>query len=175
MLKARGAGKLSGTTSTSTWQHQAIRNPRLSLGASPPPPAPPPPPLPTPPPNGEILNPRTEGRTLTFEVKGPDAKLVVFRLSLQGPDAGTLTVTIPAHSRVYPDFQMKRVEWSRTTGPCRSTPKSLGSGQEVFSGKRALRLIRNRSRRWLYIRRGFLREPRRCADELHNKNKDSIA
>jgi len=110
MLKARGAGKLSGTTSTSTWQHQAIRNPRLSLGASPPPPAPPPPPLPTPPPNGEILNPRTEGRTLTFEVKGPDAKLVVFRLSLQGPDAGTLTVTIPAHSRVYPEFQMKRVE-----------------------------------------------------------------
>lgn len=108
-VKARGAGKFSGTASTSTWQHQPVPSPRLSLGAPPPPPGPPPPPLPTPPPSGEILNPRIDGRTLTFEVKGPDARLVDFRLSLQGPDAGTLTVTIPAHSRVYPEFQMKRV------------------------------------------------------------------
>lgn len=108
-VKARGAGKFSGTTSTSTWQHQPVPSPRLSLGAPPPAPGPPPPPLPTPPPSGEILNPRIDRRTLTFEVKGPDARLVDFRLSLQGPDAGTLTVTIPAHSRVYPEFQMKRV------------------------------------------------------------------
>lgn len=108
-VKARGAGKFSGTASTSTWQHQPVPSPRLSLGAPPPPPGPPPPPLPTPPPSGEMLNPRIDRRTLTFEVKGPDARLVDFRLSLQGPDAGTLTVTIPAHSRVYPEFQMKRV------------------------------------------------------------------
>ena len=56
-----------------------------------------------------MLNPRTEGRTFIFEVKDPDAKLVDFRLSLEGPDAGTLTVTIPTHARVYPEFQIKRV------------------------------------------------------------------
>src|SRR5438105_2798252 len=62
----------------------------------------------TPPPSGKILNPRTEGHTFAFEVKDPDAKLVDFRLSLQGPDAGTLSVTIPTPSRVYPEFRMKR-------------------------------------------------------------------
>lgn len=109
-VKVSGAHKVTGITSTSAWQHKPVENARLSLGTPPPPPAPPPPPLPTPPPSGKILNPRTEGRTLSFEVKGPDAKPVTFRLSLQGPDAGTLTVTLPAHSRVYPEFQMKRVE-----------------------------------------------------------------
>ena len=107
-VKVSGAGKVSGITSTSAWQHQPVENARLSLGA-PPSPAPPPPPLPTPPPSGKILNPRTERRTLVFEVKDPDAKLVDFRLSLEGTDAGTLTVTIPTHARVYPEFQIKRV------------------------------------------------------------------
>lgn len=107
-VKVSGAGKISGITSTSEWQHQPVENARPSLGA-PPSPAPPPPPLPTPPPSGKMLNPRTEGRTFIFEVKDPDAKLVDFRLNLEGPDAGTLTVTIPTHARVYPEFQIKRV------------------------------------------------------------------
>lgn len=106
-VKVSGAGKISGTTSTSQWQHQPVENARPSLGA--PSPAPPPPPLPTPPPSGKMLNPRTERRTFIFEVKDPDAKLVDFRLNLEGPDAGTLTVTIPTHARVYPEFQIKRV------------------------------------------------------------------
>lgn len=107
-VKVSGAGKISGITSTSEWQHQPVENARPSLGA-PPSPVPPPPPLPTPPPSGKMLNPRTEGRTFIFEVKDPDAKLVDFRLNLEGPDAGTLTVTIPTHARVYPEFQIKRV------------------------------------------------------------------
>ena len=107
-VKVSGAGKISGVTSTSEWQHQPVENAQPSLGA-PPSPGPPPPPLPTPPPSGKMLNPRTEGRTIIFEVKGPDAKLVEFRLNLEGPDAGTLTVTIPTHARVYPEFQIKRV------------------------------------------------------------------
>jgi hypothetical protein len=107
-VKISGASKISGTTSTSEWQHQPVENARSSLGA-PPSPAPPPPPLPTPPPSGKMLNPRTEGRTFIFEVKDPDAKLVDFRLNLEGPDAGTLTVTIPTRARVYPEFQVKHV------------------------------------------------------------------
>jgi hypothetical protein len=107
-VRAVGAGKLSGITSTSPWQHQPIQTPRL-LPSAPPPPAPPPPPLPTPPPGGKMLNTRTEGRSLVFQVKGPDGKVVDFRLSLQGADAGTLNVTISTHERVYPDFQVKRV------------------------------------------------------------------
>lgn len=108
-VKAAGTSKLSGITATSTWQHQPIQIPRPSLGTPPPPPAPPPPPLPTPPPSGKMLNPRTEGRAFIFQVKDPDAKLVGFRLSLQGSGAGTLRVTTATHSRVYPEFQMKRV------------------------------------------------------------------
>src|SRR5215470_18222344 len=107
-VKASGSRNVSGITSTSAWQHQPVENARLSPG-TPPPPAPPPPPLPTPPPSGKMLNPRTEGGTLVFEVKDPDAKLVDFRLSLEGTDAGTLTVTIPTHARVYPELQIKRV------------------------------------------------------------------
>jgi hypothetical protein len=107
-VKISGVGKISGITSTSEWQHQPVENARPSLGA-PLSPAPPPPPLPTPPPSGKMLNPRIEGRTFIFEVKDPDAKLVDFTLNLEGPDAGTLTVTIPTHARVYPEFQIKRV------------------------------------------------------------------
>lgn len=107
-VKVSSAGKISGITSTSEWQHQPVEIARPSLGA-PPSPAPPPPPLPTPPPSGKMLNPRTEGSTFLFEVKDPDAKLVDFRLNFEGPDAGTLTVTIPTHARVYPEFQIKRV------------------------------------------------------------------
>lgn len=107
-VKALGSRTVSGTTSTSAWQHQPVQNARLSPGA-PPPPAPPPPPLPTPPPSGKMLNPRTEGRAFIFEVKDADGKLVDFRLSLGAPDTGTLTVTIPTHARVYPEFQIKRV------------------------------------------------------------------
>jgi hypothetical protein len=108
VVKVPNARKVSGGTTTSAWQHQPVENAWLSLDA-PQPPAPPPPPLPTPPPSGTMLNPRTDGRALIFEVKEPDGKLVDFRLSLEGPDAGTLTVTIPTHSRVYPEFQVKRV------------------------------------------------------------------
>src|SRR5215467_1809348 len=107
-VKALGLPKVSGITSTSAWQHQPVENARLSPG-TPPPPAPPPPPLPTPPPSGKMLNPRTEGRAFKFEVKDADGKLVDFRLSLEGLDTGTLTVTIPTHARVYPEFQIKRV------------------------------------------------------------------
>ena len=107
-VKASGTCKVSGMTSTSAWQHQPVENARPSPGASPPP-APPPPPLPTPPPGGKMLNPRTEGRALIFDVKDADGKLVDFRLSLEGQDTGTLTVTIPTHARVYPEFQIKRV------------------------------------------------------------------
>jgi hypothetical protein len=56
-----------------------------------------------------MLNPRTEGRAFIFDVKDADGKLVDFRLSLEGQDTGTLTVTIPTHARVYPEFQIKRV------------------------------------------------------------------
>ena len=107
-VKVSSGGKISGITSTSEWQHPPVENAGPSLGALPSPSAPPPP-LPTPPPSGKMLNPRTEGRTFMFEVKDPDAKLVDFRLNLEGPDAGTLTVTIPTHARVYPEFQIKRV------------------------------------------------------------------
>lgn len=107
-VKVSSAGKISGIASTSEWQHQPVETAQPSLGA-PPSPAPPPPPLPTPPPSGKMLNLRTDGRTLIFEVKDPDAKLVDFRLNLEGQDAGTLTVTIPTHARVYPEFQIKRV------------------------------------------------------------------
>jgi len=107
-VKASGSRKVSGITKTSAWQHQSVENARLSPG-TPPPPAPPPPPLPTPPPSGKMLNPRTEGRAFIFGVKDADGKLVDFRLSLEGLDTGTLTVTIPTHVRVYPEFQIKRV------------------------------------------------------------------
>jgi hypothetical protein len=107
-VKALGSRSVSGITSTSAWQHQPVENARLSPGA-PPPPAPPPPPLPTPPPGGKMLNPRIEGRAFIFEVKDANGKLVDFRLSLEGLDTGTLTVTIPTHAQVYPEFQIKRV------------------------------------------------------------------
>ena len=111
-VKAAANGKLSGITSTSGFQHSTTQeqNPRLSLGAPPPPIPPPPPPLPTPPPSGKMLNPRIEGHALAFEVKTPDGKVADFRLSLQAPDAGTLNVTLPTHSRVYPELQMKRTQ-----------------------------------------------------------------
>ena len=70
-VKAARAGKLSAITSTGPWQHQPIQTPRPSPGEPPPPPAPRPLPLPASPPGGKISNPRTEGRTLEFEVKGP--------------------------------------------------------------------------------------------------------
>jgi hypothetical protein len=110
-VKVAGTGRLSGFTSTSPWQQQPIptHNLRLSLGAPPPPVPPPPPPLPARPPSGKMLNPRTQERTLVFEVKDPDAKIVDFRLSLQGPNAATLDVTSPTHSRAYPEIQMKRM------------------------------------------------------------------
>src|SRR5215470_3914701 len=104
-VKASGSRNVSGITSTSAWQHQPVENARLSPG--PPPPAPPPPPLPTPPPSGKLLNLRTAGRAFIFEVKDADGKLVDFRLSLEDLDTGTLTVTIPTHARVYPEFQIK--------------------------------------------------------------------
>jgi len=107
-VKASGSRNVSGITSTSAWQHQPVENARLSPG-TPPPPAPPPPPLPTPPPSGKLLNPRTAGRAFIFEVKDANGRLVDFRLSLEGLDTGTLTVTIPTHVRVYPEFQIKRV------------------------------------------------------------------
>jgi hypothetical protein len=56
-----------------------------------------------------MLNPRIKGRAFIFEVKDADGKLVDFQLSLEGLDTGTLTVTIPTHARVYPEFQIKRV------------------------------------------------------------------
>jgi hypothetical protein len=106
--KDRRWGKLSGIASTSPWQHQSTLAPRLSLG-TPPPPAPPAPPLLVPPSAGKMLNTRTEGCSLAFEVKGPDGKVVDFRLTLQSADAGTLNVAIPTHERAYPELQMKRV------------------------------------------------------------------
>lgn len=106
-VRVLGVRNVSGIISTSAWQHQPVENARPSLGATPLPPAPPPP-LPTPPPSGKMLNPRTEGRAFIFEVKAPDGKLVDFRLSLEGPDAGSLTVTNPTHARVYPEFRIKR-------------------------------------------------------------------
>ncbi len=57
-----------------------------------------------------MLNPRIEGRTLAFEVRGPDAKLVEFRLSLHGPDEATLDVTHSTHAQAYPEFEMKRMQ-----------------------------------------------------------------
>lgn len=107
-VKVSRAGKLSGITSTSAWLHEPVQNARLSLGA-PLPPSAPPPPLPTPPPSGRMLNARTGGGTFIFEVKDLDGKLVEFRLSLEDPDTGTLTLTIPTHARVYPEFKVKRV------------------------------------------------------------------
>ena len=107
-VKVLGVRNVSGIISTSAWQHQPVENARPSLGVVPLSPVPPPP-LPTPPPSGKMLNPRTEGRAFTFEVKGPDGKLVDFRLSLEGLDAGTLTVTNPTHARVYPEFRIKRI------------------------------------------------------------------
>jgi hypothetical protein len=108
-VKAAANGTLSGTVSTSDFQHQATPepNPPLPLGAPPRPVAPPPPPLPAAPPPGMLLNPRIEERTLAFQVKDPDGEFVDFRLTLQAPNAGTLNVT--RHSQVYPEFQMKRI------------------------------------------------------------------
>jgi|SRR5882762_9567448 len=109
-VKAAANDILSGTVSTSDFQHQPTpeQNPPLPLGAPPRPVAPPPPPLPAAPPTGKLLNPRIDRRNFVFQVKDPDGKPVDFRLTLQAPDAGTLNVT--RHSAVYPEFEMKRIQ-----------------------------------------------------------------
>jgi len=56
-----------------------------------------------------MLNPRVEGRTLSFKVKAPDARLMEFRLTLQADDTGALTVNAPTHTEFYPAFEMKRM------------------------------------------------------------------
>ena len=109
-LKASTTGKLSGTTETSPFQRQPPTRQKQALGAAPPSIPPPPGPLPTPPPTGKMLNPRIEGHMLIFQVKGSDAKLVTFRLSLKGSDTGSLNVANSTNSRAYPEFQMKRVQ-----------------------------------------------------------------
>jgi hypothetical protein len=105
-----GENTISGMTETGAYQHdQAPSHSRPVLVAAPHI-APPPPPLPDLPPSGKMLHARIEGRTLAFEVKGPDGMLVEFRLNLQHPDAAILDVTHSAHARAYPEFQMKRVQ-----------------------------------------------------------------
>jgi hypothetical protein len=106
-LKASTTGKLSGIAETSPFQHQPAKRQMQALGTAPPRIPPPPGPLPTPPPSGNVLNPRIEGRTLIFQVKGSDAKLVTFRLNF---DTRILNVANSTNSRVYPEFQMKRVQ-----------------------------------------------------------------
>lgn len=109
-VKVAAHGMPSGTVSTSNFQHQltAESNLPLPLGEPPRPVSPPPPPLPAAPPAGRLLNARIENRDLLFKVKDADGKLVDFRLTLETPDAGTLTVT--RHSVIYPEFQMKRTQ-----------------------------------------------------------------
>lgn len=103
-------GKLTGATS-STVQSRLVQRqpPARSLDGWPPTPPPPRPPTPPPPPTGTMLNPRVEGRTLSFKVKAPDAKLMEFRLTLQADDTGALTVNAPTHTEFYPAFEMKRM------------------------------------------------------------------
>jgi hypothetical protein len=103
-------GKLSGLTA-STLQNQPVQKLAApSLEVTSPHLAPPPPPPPPTPPAGTMLNPRIEGRTLVFKVKGPDdAKAVDFRLTIQSSGTGTLDVTFPTHFS-YPDVEMKKVQ-----------------------------------------------------------------
>jgi len=108
-VRATVDGKFSGTIEAGAFQQPAAsENQPLQLGAPPPHILPPPPPLPAPPPSGAMLNPRIQGNALVFQVKGPDATLVDFRLGLQGSNAGTLTITRSVHPLAYPEFQMKR-------------------------------------------------------------------
>ena len=106
-LKASATGKLSGITETSPFQHQPPKREVQPLGTAPLRIPPPPGPLPTPPPGGKIISPRIQGHMLIFQVKGSDAELVTFRMN---PDTGILKMANATNSRVYPEFQMKRVQ-----------------------------------------------------------------
>jgi hypothetical protein len=109
-LKAAADGSLSGATWNSGYRPQPAPEPKpvLALGAPPRTGPPPPPPLPLVPPAGPVLHPRIEGRTLAFQVNRADGKPVEFRLTLEGPDTGSLQVVLADKSRVYPQFQMTR-------------------------------------------------------------------
>jgi len=110
ILKATSTGRLAGITETSPFQHQPPKPETWALGTAPHHIPPPPAPLPTPPPSGKMLNPRIEDHLLTFQVRGSDAELVTFRMSLKGTDAGSLDVANSTNSRAYPEFQMEHIQ-----------------------------------------------------------------